>query len=67
MDLTRLWMERSAQVRESKNMKFILDIFRNPTIERRQDAVYREWDRLRSEALTPSHQSEIDAIFSRQV
>ena len=28
--------------------------------------VHREWDRLRAEALTPSHRAEIDAIFSRQ-
>ena len=29
--------------------------------------VYRQWDRLRSEALTPSHRSEIDAIFARHL
>jgi len=29
--------------------------------------IYREWDRLRTEALTPAHRSEIDAIFSRHV
>jgi hypothetical protein len=29
--------------------------------------IYREWDRLRAEALSPSHRSEIDAIFSRQI
>lgn len=48
-------------------MKFLIHLFKNPTIERRQDAVYREWDRLRSEAMTPSHRAEIDAIFGRQV
>lgn len=31
------------------------------------DSIYRDWDRLRAEALTPSHKSEIDAIFSRHV
>jgi hypothetical protein len=31
------------------------------------DSIYRDWDRLRAEALTPSHRAEIDAIFSRQV
>lgn len=29
--------------------------------------IYHEWDRLRAEALSPSHRSEIDAIFSRQL
>lgn len=28
---------------------------------------YREWDRLRAEALTPSHREEIDSIFGRQL
>lgn len=48
-------------------MKFLLSLFKNPTIERAQSAVYRDWDRLRAEAITPSHRAEIDAIFSRQV
>lgn len=30
-------------------------------------SVYRMWDRLREDALTPSHRAEIDAIFSRNV
>jgi hypothetical protein len=25
----------------------------------------REWDRIRSRAMSPSHRAEIDAIFSR--
>ena len=29
--------------------------------------IYRQWDRLRSEALTPSHRAEIDAIFARHL
>lgn len=29
--------------------------------------VYNQWDRMRAEALTPSHKSEIDAIFSRHL
>ena len=33
----------------------------------RASSIEREWDRLRAEALTPSHRAEIDAIFSRQV
>lgn len=48
-------------------MKFIIDLFKNPVIASRQESVYREWDRLRDEALTPSHKAEIDAIFSRAV
>lgn len=28
---------------------------------------YREWDRLRSKAMSPSEVSEIDAIFSRHL
>ena len=28
---------------------------------------YREWDRLRSRAMSPSEISEIDAIFSRNL
>ena len=28
---------------------------------------YREWDRLRSRAMSPSEVSEIDAIFSRHL
>lgn len=29
--------------------------------------VYHQWDRMRAEALTPSHRSEIDAIFARHL
>lgn len=48
-------------------MKFLIHLFKNPTIDRRQSDIYRQWDRLRDEALTPSHKAEIDAIFSRSV
>lgn len=29
--------------------------------------IYREWDRQRARAMSPSERSEIDAIFSRSV
>lgn len=29
--------------------------------------IYRQWDQMRAQALTPSHRSEIDAIFSRHL
>ncbi len=34
---------------------------------RSNDNVYREWDRMRSKAMSPSELSEIDAIFSRSL
>lgn len=32
-----------------------------------RDMLYREWDKARARAITPSERSEIDAIFSRQM
>jgi hypothetical protein len=29
--------------------------------------MHREWDRMRSQALTPAEREEIDAIFSRNL
>ncbi len=29
--------------------------------------LYREWDKQRSKAMTPSERSEIDAIFARHI
>lgn len=46
-------------------MKFLVHLFKRTSDDRYN--VYREWDRLRNEAMTPSHRSEIDAIFSRSV
>ena len=37
----------------------------NETASRRQ--IYREWDRQRSLAMSPSDRAEIDAIFSRHL
>jgi hypothetical protein len=37
------------------------------TDSRRQDALTREWDRMRARAQTPAERAEIDAIFSRHV
>lgn len=33
----------------------------------RSRAIHREWDRQRSQALTPAEREEIDAIFSRNL
>lgn len=41
------------------------DLFRNATSDTLK--VYHQWDRLRADALTPSHRSEIDAIFARHL
>ena len=37
------------------------------TDARRQDALTREWDRMRAHAQSPSERAEIDAIFARHV
>ena len=37
----------------------------NESASRRQ--IYREWDRQRSRAMSPSDRAEIDAIFSRHL
>jgi hypothetical protein len=37
------------------------------TDHHRDDALSREWDRLRAHAQTPAERAEIDAIFSRHV
>lgn len=44
-------------------LRQIANRFTSPT--RANDDVYKEWERLRSKALTPSERAEIDAIFSR--
>lgn len=41
-------------------------IARNKEVSHR-DMLYREWDKARARAITPSEKSEIDAIFSRQL
>ena len=33
----------------------------------RRRQIYREWDRQRSNALSPADQAEIDAIFARNL
>lgn len=40
-------------------------IFKGHTMT--NDQTYREWDRLRSKAMSPSELSEIDAIFARHL
>jgi len=50
-------------------MKIVTNLFANlfssPT--KATDKVYREWDRQRAMAKSPSELSEIDAIFSRSI
>lgn len=50
-------------------MKAIGSLFARMFEDRPQSnaSIYREWDRLREEALTPAHRAEIDAIFSRSI
>lgn len=50
-------------------MNTLLRFFTSIFEERPQsiNSLYREWDKLRAEALTPSHKAEIDAIFSRHI
>lgn len=43
--------------------KIFSDLFTVAISEK--DEFYREWDELRSKALSPSEVAEIDAIFSR--
>ena len=47
-------------------MKFIDALFGKSDISK-SDAVYRDWDRLRANALSSSELAEIDAIFSRAI
>lgn len=41
------------------------NIFTNRTTK--TENIYRQWDRMRANALGPSDLAEIDAIFSRQL
>jgi hypothetical protein len=47
-------------------MKFLLSILKDKPLSE-QEKIRREWDRQRNLAMTPSHQAEIDAIFSRHL
>lgn len=49
-----------------ENIKHFFKNFRNEA-KSKNAKIYREWDRQRSLAKTPSELSEIDAIFSRYV
>lgn len=44
-------------------LQTIKNIFANATSK--EAKIYREWDKQRAKAKTPSELSEIDAIFSR--
>lgn len=50
-------------------MKAIGSLFARLFEDRPQSvsSIERQWDKLRAEALTPSHRAEIDAIFSRHL
>lgn len=56
-------MRRAHKARKEFHMKFAT------WLRHRRDAseasIRRTWDRERSKAMSPSHQAEIDAIFSR--
>ena len=41
------------------------DSFTIPT--RENEDLYKEWDRLREQAISPSERAEIDAIFARNL
>lgn len=45
----------------------IKNMFIKPTQESNTKRLYREWDKQRSLARTPSEVSEIDAIFARHI
>ena len=45
--------------------KIFSNLFNAPTNE--HNRVYREWDRRRNAAISPSELSEIDAIFARHI
>jgi hypothetical protein len=47
-------------------MKFLLDILKSKPVSE-QEKIRREWDKQRTLATSPSHLSEIDAIFSRHL
>ena len=45
--------------------RLFANLFTNP--KRINEGIYREWDKQRAKAMSPSELSEIDAIFSRHV
>lgn len=45
--------------------RLFANLFTSPI--RTNEGVYREWDRLRAKAMSPSELSEIDAIFARHL
>lgn len=47
-------------------MKFINALF-GKSHTSKTDAMYRDWDRLRANAVSSSELAEIDAIFSRAI
>jgi hypothetical protein len=45
----------------------IVELVVRPRTEDPDNAVRKDWDRLREQARTPQERAEIDAVFSRQV
>ena len=45
----------------------IAELVVGPRTEDPDDAVLKDWDRLRAQAQTPQERAEIDAVFARQV
>ena len=43
----------------------IVNVFSSP--KRNNESVYREWNRMRNNAIGPSDLAEIDAIFTRHL
>jgi hypothetical protein len=48
-------------------VKYLVNLFKNQYIQNQQMKLYRDWDRMRDQARTPSERAEIDAIFSRHL
>lgn len=46
--------------------RLFANLFASPATSETQK-IYREWDRQRARALSPSEMSEIDAIFARHL
>ncbi len=47
-------------------MKLLSALF-SKTHASKTETIYRDWDRLRANAVSPSELAEIDAIFSRAI
>ena len=50
-----------------KVIKSLIDRIADKKSQKETISVYKQWDVLRANAITPSHRAEIDAIFSRNL